>query len=60
MKFYLTIGILVVYFVFCGYIINDGIYNIRVNSFKLGCMNAVASREAIEQCKTLAEEKIKQ
>jgi hypothetical protein len=57
MRFYLIIGILVAYFVFCGYIINDGIHSIRVNSFKIGCMSSGASVEAIEQCKTLSEEK---
>jgi hypothetical protein len=57
MRFYLIIGTIVAYFVFCGYIINDGIRSIRVNSFKIGCMNSGAPAEAIEQCKTLAEEK---
>lgn len=57
MRFYIILGTIVAYFVFCGYIIIDGIHSIRVNSFKIGCMSSGAPIEAIEQCKNLAEEK---
>jgi hypothetical protein len=58
MKVYAITVILVAYFVGCGFMINDALHSIRVNSFKLGCMNAVASYAQIEACKELAEEKV--
>ena len=54
----IAIVLIVLYFVGCVYLINKGIRDISINSFKIGCMNVQASAESIEICKTLAEEKV--
>lgn len=57
MKTYILASVLVVYFVICGYIINTGMHDIKVSSFKVGCMSvAEAPLHAIRQCESLAED----
>lgn len=53
----LTVGIVILagYFAAMVYVINVGLHDIRVNSFRLGCMYANTSYEAIGQCKESAE-----
>ena len=58
MKKYILYGILLAYFVGCAIIINNGLHDIRVSSFKIGCMNVKTSIDIIEECKNLAEEKV--
>lgn len=56
MKLYIIGSALVVYFAACGYIIKTGLHDIKVSSFKVGCMSvADAPLHAIRQCESLAE-----
>lgn len=57
MKLSIIVSALVVYFAFCDYIITTGLHDIKVSSFKIGCMSvAEAPLHAIRQCELLAED----
>ena len=56
-KLYIFVSAMVAYFVICGYIITTGLHDIKVSSFKVGCMSvAEAPLHAIRQCESLAED----
>lgn len=60
MKFKIFGGILIVaYFVACGYAINKGIHDIKVSSFRIGCMSVDdAPYESVRNCIAIAEDKV--
>lgn len=41
------------------YAISSGMHNIAVNAFRLGCHSTGATFEVIQQCREMAEEKVK-
>lgn len=54
---YLT-TLFVVCIALMGYVLTEGIHNISVSAFRIGCMSAEASFEAKMKCRDLAEEKV--
>ena len=56
---YVCYALVVAYFASMYYIINKGIDEIRISSFKIGCMSVQAPVDAIDQCKAQAELKFK-
>lgn len=40
------------------YAIGSSLHNINVSAFRIGCANAGATLEVVEQCRALAEQKV--
>ena len=45
MKKYILYGILLAYFVGCAIIINNGLHDIRVSSFRIGCIGRLYPKD---------------
>lgn len=56
---YIGVALILAYFGACAYLINKGIHDIKVSSYRIGCMSVPdAPYESIRECVSRAEEEV--